>query len=763
MLTVARTSWSNAQHYFLKSEIQEVADTWRQLLDARDHVQLGKFTTERIWHVARLHEFQDSCITWLEKQQSALRREQDCLKKERLNDISARLLALGWAPELDMLKQKGSERLSGHRLVCMTSKLTDHGWRRIKGEMIDFMQGIRKQRLDHEFNEALAKRWVVFENTANELLDEYLNGHQEMRTYGLNLADLVRTPEFRDIMCVCTDTQVDKQSFMALRAQMETIVEGWKLRACDALRQMIRHTAQASMDPGVDTLKLATTMFECKRCRRYLVHPNLLAHKCLRSGRAPMFAFSNHHGIYEASARTFFPATFQVRSPNFEVVSPRSARRIIRICKKDPDTVTAKELDSSDIRLVRDDTIIMTWRAVILLYFQPQDLLSVSRTSKAFHAFLMKKSSARYWKESLERLKGPPPFPKDMIEPAWVALLFSPHCTGVRDELLARALRQRLTGRWSDFQFVWERPLQQYMIAHPELWTWGLKLADLAFMPEFRGHLCAPTGRLVDRDTFRYLLRHTGTIVEGWKTHVCDQLRQHMRGKTRVTKKVDPLELATTMFRCSVCAAYLFFPNLLAHQCQRSSPAEQNTFAQFVHSKSDGYRFEYGSAFSPRLREYEPSEQARQIIRFCGKDPNTATAKDMDELDIRLIRGKVIMTWRTAMIEQTQFDDEISNWRIADPEAIARSKECERKIVEELSLWICIPCMPQYLYYSSWHTIKKDLEVDHGIEEPSVEKGHMMYAKTPHDMYGSGVFKFKMPSYEVLWVSARSTGTKRSS
>ena len=58
------------------------------------------------------------------------------------------------------------------------------------------------------------------------------------------------------------------------------------------------------------------------------------------------------------------------------------------------------------------------------MFFLPQDLLSLSRASKAFHDFLLRKSSACYWKQALKRIQGLPPCPKQLIEPAWVALIY---------------------------------------------------------------------------------------------------------------------------------------------------------------------------------------------------------------------------------------------------------------------------------------------------------------------------------------------------
>lgn len=48
----------------------------------------------------------------------------------------------------------------------------------------------------------------------------------------------------------------------------------------------------------------------------------------------------------------------------------------------------------------------------IFMCFLPQDLLSLSRTSKAFHEILFRKSSACCWKPALRRIEGPPSVPE---------------------------------------------------------------------------------------------------------------------------------------------------------------------------------------------------------------------------------------------------------------------------------------------------------------------------------------------------------------
>lgn len=111
------------------------------------------------------------------------------------------------------------------------------------------MQGIRTKCLDREFCATLKMRWPIFKAAGRVLLDEYLTKYPNARTWGLNLADLALTADFREVMCAPTDMQVDKHSFMKLRQKMDAIVEAWRLRKCTELCQLIgRQVGQPPQD-----------------------------------------------------------------------------------------------------------------------------------------------------------------------------------------------------------------------------------------------------------------------------------------------------------------------------------------------------------------------------------------------------------------------------------------------------------------------------------------------------------------------------------
>ncbi|KAJ7269374.1 hypothetical protein B0H12DRAFT_1095502 [Mycena haematopus] len=58
----------------------------------------------------------------------------------------------------------------------------------------------------------------------------------------------------------------------------------------------------------------------------------------------------------------------------------------------------------------------------------PLDILYLSRTTKDFRSILMHRSAISIWKASLRQICGLPECPPDMSQPAWVNLVYSPHC-----------------------------------------------------------------------------------------------------------------------------------------------------------------------------------------------------------------------------------------------------------------------------------------------------------------------------------------------
>ncbi|EIW60441.1 uncharacterized protein TRAVEDRAFT_98847, partial [Trametes versicolor FP-101664 SS1] len=64
----------------------------------------------------------------------------------------------------------------------------------------------------------------------------------------------------------------------------------------------------------------------------------------------------------------------------------------------------------------------------IFSFLHPRDLLNLARTSPAFRAFLMSRSSARFWKSARQTVEGLPDLPPYLSEPEYANLMFFPYC-----------------------------------------------------------------------------------------------------------------------------------------------------------------------------------------------------------------------------------------------------------------------------------------------------------------------------------------------
>ena len=225
-----------------------------------------------------------------------------------------------------------------------------------------------------------------------------------------------------------------------------------------------------------------------------------------------------------------------------------------------------------------------------------------------------------------------------------------------REERLAHQLRQRIKRRWAILRDVGPELVQEYLAGHPDMRQYGFTTSDLAHTPECRALMYAPDDAAVDARTFRALQPEMAAIGARWAARLRTQLRDAVRAETELPRDVDPLELATTTFACAQCAqAFLAFPDLLAHPCQRrpvscSDPdggvAPRCALATRRHEGSY-----VGSPLAFALREYEHPRAACEIVRLCGRDPRRTTVAEMDALEIWLVQAKSIMTWRAAVSE----------------------------------------------------------------------------------------------------------------
>jgi len=311
-------------------------------------------------------------------------------------------------------------------------------------------------------------------------------------------------------------------------------------------------------------------------------------------------------------------------------------------------------------------------------------------------------------------------------------------------------LAERLHGRSTALYSALEE-----LVECPEAQADELSKTEIALMPEVRDIMCAPQGAEVNQDTFIALREHMGAMVEGRRSRVCDDLRALLtraRGANEASTEsdsgtgADPLDLATTMFRSPNAGSsererFLFYPEILRyrHRYKAGSDAYCDFIAQAMWLFSDSLFFRVDLCLV-----HKPSEEALRLIQLCGKDPKTATVKEMDSLDVRfVVDDKTIMTWRAAMSHQDAkwWRGEKWQWRLASPEEVSQAKECEREI-RRSSLWKCIRCPPRTSNPTSFDAALSHLDAVHSVKDPTSQYEYLTLA--PGSPAANGVYEVEL-------------------
>ncbi|KAH9907125.1 uncharacterized protein B0H18DRAFT_1077963, partial [Fomitopsis serialis] len=182
---------------------------------------------------------------------------------------------------------------------------------------------------------------------------------------------------------------------------------------------------------------------------------------------------------------------------------------------------------------------------------------------------------------------------------------------------LARELEDRLNSR-SDVM----KSAVNTLKLRPEVRPYRLDFGDIARMPEVREIMCAVDSKDITA-RFAALPAQFGDMVERWKA--------------RVDKK-----LIRRLFM-------LYYPGVLWHECLHWETDWPNDERNVVYSNFIWHIVGPHGFHMDRLFTEDTSAQAHELIKLFGKDPKMATAKEMDALDLRLVRdNEAVMTWRAA-------------------------------------------------------------------------------------------------------------------
>ncbi|KAH9927815.1 uncharacterized protein B0H18DRAFT_1002352 [Fomitopsis serialis] len=263
----------------------------------------------------------------------------------------------------------------------------------------------------------------------------------------------------------------------------------------------------------------------------------------------------------------------------------------------------------------------------------------------------------------------------------------------IRKERLEHEYEAMLTARWSVLKSAGDEMLDRSFGRRPELMDYGIGFEDLALFKEFRDIMCAPADEVVDRARFLALEGQLDTLVEKWRTRICKHLRGLLsKYKIKSPRGVDPLDLATTLFEFTESSFPRIepFPNVIAPNALRfpTPRTRRDAYEKFVYWQARADLSFIGTALKP----LKPNAFVRRVIQLCGKDPDTATAREMDALDVRLVSDEIV-TWRGAVVKAAKCEPHnVLNWRLADAHEIIEVKEIEMRILTKAKVWTCTRC-----------------------------------------------------------------------
>lgn len=261
----------------------------------------------------------------------------------------------------------------------------------------------------------------------------------------------------------------------------------------------------------------------------------------------------------------------------------------------------------------------------------------------------------------------------------------------------------------------------QALAARPEARRYRMTPADIALLPEVRA---VALGTRMSDENVNALHAQFGEAVEQWRLRACAKLRELVRASIQPEEpasdeaEVDPLELSTTKFKCRCCKdenEALFFPEVLSHRCSLDSETQprptSDAYEVFVHEQLSGAssNLEGRVWMLSELVVDETSEHSRKLVGLCGKDPKTATAKEMDEAEIWFVLDdESIMSWRAAvstvpMLQRLVHDQSsqmvyqdgsavLRDWRLATPEESERAQGRAQKMRDDATIWGCSAC-----------------------------------------------------------------------
>ncbi|KAF7976685.1 hypothetical protein HWV62_5826 [Athelia sp. TMB] len=284
--------------------------------------------------------------------------------------ITKKLVELGWGSELENIpEQPLKDTLIHHRLVKQPTRLTARIWTNIKPEMINYMERMKRNRMERERQAIIISR----KSYAIEAVKPYKISQLPWTEVMPEPPDYCRMKPIKAILELPIDTDVDASSFAAAVLELPSLFAEWQQDLkTQTLLQLQQHcspnpfTGPFIGPPSLDTvqkLQLAATAFRCLRCNaghahniygdwdkaEPLLYPKLLNHTCFTRQLYPSNNSDDSVRLknsYFRSREGWNNGLLRVDTDGVDMMEA-----IIKFCNLDPASATLNDLDDLDVWL----------------------------------------------------------------------------------------------------------------------------------------------------------------------------------------------------------------------------------------------------------------------------------------------------------------------------------------------------------------------------------------------------------------------------
>ncbi|KAI0796026.1 hypothetical protein C8Q75DRAFT_357494 [Abortiporus biennis] len=340
--------------------------------DALDPAEREQFIKDRTAEIEESREHSDRCGRFETQKRYDTKKQQEALRRQRIQSVMTKFRDLGFGPELDRHTYAVDSVFKSDRHVNQSKVLSNDEWPGIRDRYLKVFNRYRQELQSLQDLEVARERLNMARNILRKLT---MSWQQDIFPFP---RDFCQLPEIRAIIDAPRDTSSSTSEDDFVKSyvrQIRKAMANWR----DSSHQILKGIAQEAVpfiQKKADPMNLAVGMFfSCSKCTNspVMTYPNLLRHGCMgvrwNIPRNPKDGY--HFALREAFEHSLKD------SPTLNINSSINSaadlsKLVIEACGQDPRRVSPKDMDKLSTRLVclhcakTGFRPVMAWRTAII-------------------------------------------------------------------------------------------------------------------------------------------------------------------------------------------------------------------------------------------------------------------------------------------------------------------------------------------------------------------------------------------------------------